>query len=594
MVELVAYTGGSTYDIPIGKEYELFCRSNEENYLLCPICSDDRRKKNIKCLGYNLSKAVGKCNHCAATFSRIKEKPQKMDFKPLRIENDTQLPEKVLDYLKSRKISQKTANHFNVYYTKYFFAAKGQELPCLGFPYKVNNLAINVQFRTRDKDFGFIKGAPRVIYNLDAVKDSDTVIWVEGPMDVLALYECGIENVVSVPNGSTLGKQNLDYLDEYVHLFENKKHILALDNDKAGNLHRDELARRLGYDICSTVTFLDCKDANDCLIKYDAKIVHKCIEEAKEYPIVGVFTASDIDAEIEDYYINGLPEGHGIGIPSVDSLVKFHLGYITIITAIPNHGKSEWIDFIACRLNVLHGWKFAFYSPENHPLQLHFSKLAEKLIGKSFTGQYKMNETEKNIAKKYVQDNFFFIAPEEDNSLDNILMNVKQLIKRKGISAYVLDPWNKLSHAETTTDYISITLDKIINFNKRNNIHCFLVAHPTKIQKDKNTGLFEVPNLYNISGSAHFFNKADIGLTVYLNRNSNEFTIFTQKIKFKHWGSVGQVSLDWDFKNGRYYDRVKDDTNWITQKPLQLEIKEEYLPIKGWNFYEKDNDDPPF
>ena len=37
--------------------------------------------------------------------------------------------------------------------------------------------------------------------------------------------------------------------------------------------------------------FRDCKDANECLVKYGKEAIIECINEAKEYPIKGVFTS---------------------------------------------------------------------------------------------------------------------------------------------------------------------------------------------------------------------------------------------------------------------------------------------------------------
>jgi twinkle protein len=275
---------------------------------------------------------------------------------------------------------------------------------------------------------------------------------VEGEIDCLSYIQAGIDNVISVPNGATLHKQNLTYLDNCIDYFaDDAKIYLALDNDAAGNALRDELARRLGTERCYKVYFDDCKDANESLVRLGIHSLIKSLSDAKEYPLTGIFTASQLNEEIDDYYLNGLPQGIGIGIKDFDALLKFHLGYITTITGIPSHGKSEVLDFIMTKLNINGGWKFGIYSPENYPLQLHFSKFAEKLIGKPFSGLGRMLPMELNLAKQHFEDNFFFIKPEQDFSLENILDSVRKLIKRKGINAFVIDAWNKLDHQYTQT-----------------------------------------------------------------------------------------------------------------------------------------------
>ena len=48
-------------------------------------------------------------------------------------------------------------------------------------------------------------------------------------------------------------------------------------------------------------------------------------------------------------------------------------------------GKSEFVDYIVTKLNIKHGWKAAFFTPENYPLKFHYAKLFEKMIGKKFS-----------------------------------------------------------------------------------------------------------------------------------------------------------------------------------------------------------------
>lgn len=40
-------------------------------------------------------------------------------------------------------------------------------------------------------------------------------------------------------------------------------------------------------------------------------------------------------------------------------------GELTIVTGVPNSGKSEWIDALLCNINESVGWKFALCSMEN-------------------------------------------------------------------------------------------------------------------------------------------------------------------------------------------------------------------------------------
>lgn len=66
----------------------------------------------------------------------------------------------------------------------------------------------------------------------------------------------------------------------------------------------------------------------------------------------------------------------------------FETKRLCIITGVPSSGKSEFIDEIAERLNIRYGWRFAYFSPENAPLEYHASKLIEKFTGKQFDKEH--------------------------------------------------------------------------------------------------------------------------------------------------------------------------------------------------------------
>ena len=567
------------------KEYEIEVTKNGENQMTCPECSPHRKKKTLKCFSFNLNKNAGRCNHCGIVLVAKEDKPieiKQTEYKKPVWKNKTELSNNAVKWFESRKITQSTLNEFKVTEGLEWMPQTQTTVNTIQFNYFKFGELVNVKYRDGTKHFKLFKDGEMIFYNLDATINNNVIIIVEGEMDVLAMAQSGYKNVISVPNGcNDKGKINMDYLDNCIDYFvENCKFLLALDNDKVGNRLKDELARRLGYENCSTITFKDCKDANDCLIKYGIIGVSESVEAAKEYPIEGVFNAIDIQNDIWDYYNNGLPSGFGIGMHEFDMFLKFQPGYLTVITGIPGHGKSEFLDFLMCRLNISHDWKFALYSPENHPLQLHFSKLAEKVIGKPFDGQNRMSPLDLTTTIQYLKDVFYFVNPAENFTLENILTAVKSLVRKKGVKAFVIDAWNKLEHNYSTneTKYISEQLDKIVTFCEKNSVHCFLVAHPTKIQKDKASGKFEIPNLYSISGSANFYNKAANGITVYRDYENFTTEVYIQKVKFKHWGQTGCCQFAWDKTNGRYYKGMPNHDSWIqSNKPKELEQNNNFL-----------------
>jgi twinkle protein len=574
------------------KEYTVIANKQGENAQVCPVCSESRRKKLDKCFSFNAVKGAGMCSHCGVVLVEKKEftpKPTKIEYKRPLFKSGTSYSPDVIKFFSARKISEKTLSELKVSEgIEWMPKAQGQ-INTIQFNYFRNGELINVKYRGKGKDFKLCKDAELIFYNLDCTIHNNTIVIVEGEMDALALYECGFKNVISVPNGASLGKINFDYLDNCIDSFaDDTKFIIAVDNDQAGQNLQAELVRRLGAENCSYVRFKDCKDANDCLIKYGIIGITESMNEAKEFPIEGVFTANDIEEGILNFYNNGLPKGCGVGMGELDMHLRYVEGYLTMITGIPGHGKSEFLDFILCRLNISHDWKAALYSPENHPMELHFSKFAEKITGKPFEGADRMSPTDLRTMMDWHSKNFFFINPKEDFTLDTILAAVKSLIRKKGVKSFVIDAWNKLDHKYTgiETKYISEELDKITKFCQRNNVHCFLVAHPTKVQKVN--GQFEVPTLYSISGSANFYNKTANGITVHRNFETGQTEIHFQKIKFKHWGQTGTVILAWDHHNGRYYKGMPNYDNWLNMIEPKKEPVIESKPLEANNDFLND------
>ena len=171
------------------------------------------------------------------------------------------------------------------------------------------------KYRDGRKNFKLYKGAEKIFYNIDSIVGYNNCIIVEGEMDALSLYEAGIPNVISVPNGATLNSNNLDYLDNCIDYFSDKeKIIIAVDQDEPGQALQQELIRRLGAEICYVASFEDCKDANEYLLKYGSKRLSKCIEQAKPVPLENVTTFKEIESEITDFVRHGFKKGYQIGL----------------------------------------------------------------------------------------------------------------------------------------------------------------------------------------------------------------------------------------------------------------------------------------
>lgn len=539
----------------------------------CPQCHETRRDKRDKSLSVDLDKGVWNCHYCgwSGTINGYDEdekrewmrkqpwynprplKRQKPEYRKPKPTGSAALSENLLRYFAQRGISPETLDAFRITEGKEWMPQTQTEMNTVQFNYYREGQLVNTKFRTGNKHFKLCSGAELLPYHIDGIKGQSECIITEGEIDALSFAEAGRFDVVSVPNGANA---NLSYLDDYIEeYFDDKETIfIASDSDTKGVVLRDELLRRFGAERCRVVEYGDgCKDANEHLVKYGKESLLECLRNAPEIKLEGVFTVSDFEQSLDALFENGMQRGVTIGHECFDRLCSFETKRLCIVTGIPGSGKSEFIDEIVERLNIRYGWRFAYFSPENAPLAYHASKLIEKFTGKHFSkntltyGEYKQ-------VKEHLEEDFYFISPKEDFKIDTILERAQFLVRRRGIKALVIDPYNRLDsdmRGRSETLYISEVLDKLTNFAQRNDLLVILMAHPTKLPRNQD-GAIQAPTLYDISGSANFFNKADFGLVVHRNRQENTVELHVQKVKFRHLGECGMALFKYNLNNGRY------------------------------------------
>ena len=277
------------------------------------------------------------------------------------------------------------------------------------------------------------------------------------------MYEAGFYNVVSVPNGfNANGNINLDYLDEYYDYFENKdKIIIAVDNDQAGKNGQVELVRRLGAEKCYLTDFQDSKDANGLLIDKSPLELKEIVLNAKEIPLENIETLKDFEDELDDFFINGCPKGYTIDFKPFDDIYSIEDGQFCVVTGTPQSGKSEFVDFISVKYAQKYGFKTAYCSPENKPNKLHSAKLIRKVLGKS---PKNIDDLYYKASKEFVNDKFIHVDYEDGYDLKKVLKKFGELVKRKGIKVFVIDPFNKVKlkgGSNNINDYTNEYLNQI-------------------------------------------------------------------------------------------------------------------------------------
>lgn len=561
----------------------------------CPRCTDERKNKHDKSLSVNVTDRIFVCHNCGwggrlwipdSLYKSMNpniltpERPRKTYRKPAPLAVPS-LSDAAIKLLKGRGISTTTISRFGITEVKAWMpVGKGAtevpagERPALAFPYKREGELVNVKYRgLHDKSFRMEQGAELIFFNLDSIATYDYCVVVEGEFDALAVHEAGIVPVVSVPNGASKGTLQLEYLDNCHESFLGKQRIvLATDDDEPGRRLRDELARRFGKDRCYQVSWpAGCKDANDVLLQPGGDVLLKAIlDGARPWPIEGIVTDAELESGLDDIWKNGLPRGVRVGYDDFDEHCEFLPGQFIVVTGSPGSGKSNLIDQFIERLAGRHQWPVAIFSPESRKAELQAANIMAKYCGKPFHfGTGRMSEEEFSKGKAFVREYFsFFKVGEQAMGHHAILEKARELVMKRGIKALVIDPWNYLEHQNpgkegSSSEYIGSVLKDIIHFGLAHEVLIFLIAHPTKLRTDPATGREEPASLYSISGSANFRNMADVGISVYRDRETGVVRVFILKMRFWWLGKEGAVDFEYERGTGRYKESAGQWTSGL-------------------------------
>lgn len=293
--------------------------------------------------------------------------------------------------------------------------------------------------------------------------------------------------------------------------------------------------------------------------------------EPPSYEILeGILDPLECADELEDLYLNGPQPGLSVGLDALSPYYSVKKKQWTAVTGIPGSGKSTFVDTMLVNLSELHGWRHLICSPEHQPTSRHISALASMHARKTFHRNY-MSEDTYISSLQWVQDHFRFIRPPEENFTPKYVLDLAKIVELEGFhfDGLVIDPWNEMEHRRpakfSETEYTSYALSRFRRYAQDADKHVWVVAHPTKLRRlelkvnnleETSKPQFPVASLYDISGSAHWFNKCDNGISVWRDKyaQDNLTTIHTLKVRFRECGGLGQALVRFDWQTGRIED----------------------------------------
>jgi twinkle protein len=311
--------------------------------------------------------------------------------------------------------------------------------------------------------------------------------------------------------------------------------ILATDADDPGAALMHDLSVLLGRYRCKFLTYPKgkkdrgrerCKDLNEVLEDWGAKGVVQTVGKAQWLKVEGVYRMGELPP---------LP-------PSIiyeprhlllRENFKVRLGDFSVVTGTPGFGKTSWVTDVFCGIAEDNRLTIAWASFEQAPQRDHRRALRSWFCDQP---EHTLSPEQRHAADRWIEAAHLFLIPteDEDATLEWLLEKMEVAATRYGARIFVIDPWNELEHArhrdESETEYIGRAIRTLKRFAKAFQVHICVVAHPTKSVKDGD-GKYKMPTLYDINGSANWYNKADLGVIVH-RENETDTLIKVQKSRY--------------------------------------------------------------
>lgn len=387
------------------------------------------------------------------------------------------------------------------------------------FPFIDGGEIVAEKYRAPGKKFWQRAGGRKTFWNADVLDDPSlhdgrhALLVTEGEIDALTAIDAGYPFTVSVPEGAvppseasnaSKGPVN-DETGKFSFLWNNrerlkkvKRFIIAMDNDPAGIRMADELVRRLSASRCFFIEYPEgCKDLNDVRKQHGAERVREVINSARPFPVKGL------------YRLNEYPEGTGIetystGWATLDNHFLLFAPALVVVTGIPGHGKSTWLNNLLINAAENHHWRSVIFSPELPVVPFLRDKM-RACAGRASVERLQREGRLGNI-DRWLEEYFFFIdydqEGDEEITLEYLIERIEDAVFRHGIRIAVIDPWNEVEHArrrdENQDEYTNRATRTLKRLAKRLGIMIFVLAHPTKDVQQH--GKSRKPTLYDIHG----------------------------------------------------------------------------------------------
>ena len=279
-----------------------------------------------------------------------------------------------------------------------------------------------------------------------------------------------------------------------------------------------------------------------------------------------IIYADDVVDDMIDIYNNGYKSASTTFIDDIDVHFKFKKGDLTLLSGVPNHGKSTFLKYLLLMQAIGGGKKFAIFSPEEQVHEFYLD-VAEMYFGCSLSEKSITRPSEprlRDFINNFLKKHFYFIYPATDSPTpEYVKERFLELIVKEKIDGVVIDPFNQMDnnyakHGGKDDKYLEYMLSQFRRFAIDNQIYFLIVAHPTKLRKPEKDLDYPCPDVFDIAGGAMWNNKMDNILIVHRPKktscptdNTTEF--HSKKIRRqKIVGLPGVTEMRVDFTSKRF------------------------------------------
>ena len=236
-----------------------------------------------------------------------------------------------------------------------------------------------------------------------------------------------------------------------------------------------------------------------------------------------------------------------------------------MVTGIPNHGKSSFLDQVLTKMAEDHKWRFCIFSPE-HSTSMHLRRLVQIRTRKAFDEGFsnRMSKEELQDALAWVNEHFYFIETKDSvPDIDYILDKAKSAVLKYGCDGLIIDPYNEVSAVrkgnQREDEHVRDFISKCKRFSRVHDVVTWVVAHPTKLPKENN-GQYSAPTAYDISGASHWSNQSDVILAVHRDFDNKSIEVITRKVREQGlYGQIGKCTFLYNYKTRHFEPDTRSD-----------------------------------